>query len=264
MNTFVPSLKYLGALFVTNLKATLALRVAFWLQAGLMVVNNLVFFTIWPIFFNRYDSVNGWKLGHMAVLYGVSCTAFGVWVVVAGGVRDMAQLISDGDLDTYLTLPKNPLVRTVASRMQGSGWGDLITGIGLLSFSGVIGAWEVPLVILCVACASLIYTSTGIIAQSVAFWAGPIGSLARQFTEFLISFSVYPGSMFSGVVKVILFTIVPAGFISHLPLELIANKRWEMGAALVGATTVYCLLAIWVFSAGLRRYESGNRFGVQA
>jgi len=33
--------------------------------------------------------------------------------------------------------------------------------------------------------------------------------------------------------------------------------------AVVGGALLYTLLAVLVFRAGLRRYESGNRFGVR-
>jgi ABC-2 type transport system permease protein len=57
---------------------------------------------------------------------------------------------------------------------------------------------------------------------------------------------------------VLLFTLVPAGFISHLPVELLRTfEPWRM-AAVLGFTVLSVALAIFVFRLGLRRYESGN------
>ena len=60
-----------------------------------------------------------------------------------------------------------------------------------------------------------------------------------------------------------LYTGLPAGFISFLPVELLREFSWPTFLAVLGATAVYAGLAFAVFAAGLRRYESGNRFGVR-
>jgi ABC-2 type transport system permease protein len=95
--------------------------------------------------------------------------------------------------------------------------------------------------------------------HSVAFWAGQIDSLARQFTEFLITFSIYPERLFGGWLRVLLFTAVPAGFIGFIPVKLITEFSWTRLAILGAGGVFYVALAIGVFALGLRRYESGNQ-----
>ena len=172
-------------------------------------------------------------------------------------------MIVDGDLDTFLSQPKSPLVQVICSRSFAMGWGDIISGIILLVLSGYATWQHLPVVLLCALCGWLILLSTAIIVHCMAFWLGPITELARQFTMFVITFSVYPQSIYGGWVKVMLFTVVPAGFIGYLPVQLLLEFRWELIAAVVGGTAVYAVAAMAVFSMGLRRYESGNQIGVR-
>ena len=64
--------------------------------------------------------------------------------------------------------------------------------------------------------------------------------------------------MFHGWIRVLIFTVIPAGFISHVPVELMRSFDPLLLAGLLGATLLSCSLAVIVFRAGLRRYESGN------
>ena len=56
------TLRFLRALVATNLKASLALRGAFWARVVFMMANNLIFFVMWWVFFERFEEVRGWRL----------------------------------------------------------------------------------------------------------------------------------------------------------------------------------------------------------
>ena len=81
-------LRFAAALLAANWKACLALRAAFLWQAGAMALNNLLFFAMWWIFFERVQEVRGWRVADMCALYGVVACGFGTTVIAAGGVRD--------------------------------------------------------------------------------------------------------------------------------------------------------------------------------
>jgi ABC-2 type transport system permease protein len=258
------SLRFARALVATNLKASFALRGAFWLQAGLMTANNLLFFAFWWIFFERFEEVRGWRVADLAALYGLVAMGFGSAVLLAGGLRELSRLIVEGGLDPFLTQPKDLLLHVVASKTSASGWGDLFSGALLLGYSGLVHWQTLPLCALAVAASTTVFVATGIVLHSAAFWLGRIETLARMMWEFLIAFSTYPRPIFTGAMKWMLFTVVPAGFIGFLPVELLRDFQWSGLAAVVGGAAAYAWLARAIFSAGLRRYESGNRFSLRA
>ena len=255
--------RFWRALLATNLKASFALRGAFWIAAGAMVLNNLLFFTMWWIFFARFEEVGGWRIGDMMALYGVVAAGFGCAVVFAGGVRELSRYISEGDLDGFLCQPKPPLLHALGSATFAAGWGDLASGLLLVTLSGLLRLETVPLLLVAVLISSVVFTASGVLLHSMAFWVGRVESLARQLWEFLITFSLYPRPLFSGALKLMLFTVVPAGFIGFLPVELLRAFSWSGLAAALAGAVLYSVLAALVFAAGLRRYESGNRIGVR-
>jgi ABC-2 type transport system permease protein len=258
------SLRFLAALVSINLKSSFALRGAFWLQAGFMLANNVLFFVFWWIFFERFEEVRGWRLPDVAALFGIVAAGFGAAVVFAGGMRDLSRTIVDGDLDAFLTQPKSALLHLTASRTFASGWGDLCSGFAFLLLSGLVDAKSLPLAGVAILCSATVFVASGIVIHSLAFWLGRIEPVARQMWDFLVTFSTYPPTLFSGALKLVLFTLLPAGFIGYLPAELVRDFGWGGLLAAVGGAAAYMLLAIAVFHAGLRRYESGNRFGVRA
>ncbi|MBE3557912.1 MAG: ABC-2 family transporter protein [Ktedonobacteraceae bacterium] len=60
-----------------------------------------------------------------------------------------------------------------------------------------------------------------VILGTLAFFVGNTEGTVNQMFGALISFSTYPMDIFNGFVRVLLFTVLPAGFISYIPLQLL-------------------------------------------
>jgi ABC-2 type transport system permease protein len=258
-----PTLRFARALVATNLRASLALRGAFWLQAAFMVGNNLAFFTTWWILFARFREIGGWRLPDMMTLFGVVACGFGLSVVFCGGARRLAHAIVDGELDPLLVQPKPVLLQAVGSASTASGWGDMVSGVGMLYLAGRLEPATLPFVVLAIGVSGAVFTAVGVIFQSLAFWLGDVEQLARQLWEFTLAFALYPRPLFAGGISLLLYTVLPAGFVGYLPVELVRAPSPLLCLAAAGAAVGWCLLALVVFALGLRRYESGNRFGVR-
>ncbi|MHC5019724.1 MAG: ABC-2 family transporter protein, partial [Planctomycetota bacterium] len=120
--------------------------------------------------------------------------------------------------------------------------------------------WNWLLIPTLIAGATIALTATGVLIHSLAFWAGPVHTLTRQLWEYSLVTSVYPASIYNGVARWLFFLVLPAAFVSQLPVELLRAPRWEWAVAWAGGTAIYALLAVAVFHRGLRVYTSGNRF----
>lgn len=260
----VPQLRFAVALLATNLKASLALRGAFWIQVVAMAANNALYFTTWWVFFHRYDEIGGWRIADMLGLFGVVAAGFGTCIVLAGGIRDLARTIAEGELDPFMTQPKSPMLHVVGSRSIPSGWGDLASGLLFVAVSGLVQPETLPLLAVAVCVSASVFVASGILLHSLAFWLGRVETLVRMMWEFLLTFSLYPQALFGGVLRFVLFTLVPAGLIGFLPVGLLRDFQWGGLAAALGGAAAYAILAAWVFRCGLRRYESGSRIGVRA
>jgi ABC-2 type transport system permease protein len=247
-------------LVATNFKATLALRGAFVIQVVFMALNNFTFFVFWWALMGHVTTLRGWRLGDIQMLFGLVAAAFGLTVTVAGGVRHLGRLIEDGDLDTLLTQPKSVLVYALGLRSQPSGFGDLISGLIFIAWSGQVSWRTTPLVLVVIIASALILVASGIVFFSLAFWLGRVETVATQLWELLITFSLYPEPLFGGALRLVLFTVLPAGFVGYLPVRLIHAPSVTNVAILLIVATAYMGLAVLIFDRGLRRYASGSRF----
>ena len=249
------------ALLVMNLKASWAQRLAFAMQVGFMALNNAVFFVFWWALLHRVDQIRGWRLADMQVLFGVVAAGFGLAVTVAGGVRYLARFIDDGELDTLLTQPRSVLAYALGLRMQPSGIGDALSGIAFIVWSHQVTWRSWPIVALAVLGSAVIFVACGVVFFSAAFWLGSIDAVARQTWDLLITFSLYPEPLFGGALRLVLFTLLPAGFVGYVPARLVSHPSAIGAIALVAASAAYLGVAVAVFNRGLRRYSSGSRFG---
>jgi ABC-2 type transport system permease protein len=107
---------------------------------------------------------------------------------------------------------------------------------------------------------AVVLVACGIAFFSLAFWLGNVETLARQLWELLITFSLYPEPLFGGVLRLALFTVLPAGFVGYLPVRVVHAPSVPLVCLLVLGASAYLVLAVVMFDRGLRRYASGSRF----
>jgi ABC-2 type transport system permease protein len=254
-------LGFTGAVIGTNLKAAAMLRGAFALQIVFMMLNNATFFVFWWVLMRRVPNIRGWELGDIQVLFGVVAVAFGLAVTFAGGVWDLGRIIDEGELDTLLTQPMPVLLYALGLRLKASGFGDALSGVAFIALSGRV-SWEaVPYLALAIVASAAVLVACGVLFFSVAFWLGRVDTFARQLWELLITFSLYPEPLFGGMLRLALFTVLPAGFVGYLPARVVQTTSIADALALLAAAAGYLAFAVAVFERGLKRYSSGSRFG---
>lgn len=260
MSRRLNSLAFVRALIATNVKASLALRGAFVVQVVFMVLNNFTFFVFWWVLMEHVTELRGWRLADIQVLFGVVAAAFGLTVTVAGGVRHLGRFIEEGDLDTLLTQPRSVLVYALGMRSQPSGLGDLISGLIFIAWSGQVSWQALPAVLAAIAAGTVVFLSCGIVFFSLAFWLGTVETAARQLWELVITFSLYPEPLFGGMLRLVLFTVLPAGLVGYLPVRLVHDPSLLHLSLLAIGAGGYLAIAVAVFDRGLHRYASGSRF----
>jgi len=254
------NVSFTRALVATNFKATVALRGAFVIQVVFMALNNFTFFIFWWALMQRVTTLRGWQLGDIQMLFGIVAAAFGLTVTVAGGVRHLGRFIEDGDLDTLLTQPQPVLVSALGLRSQPSGFGDLVSGLIFIVWSGQISWSRLPIVVVVIAASAVIFVACGTVFFSLAFWLGRVETVATQLWELLVTFSLYPEPLFGGTLRLLLFTVLPAGFVGYLPVRILRAPSLVNVTILMFVAIGYLCLAVLIFDRGLRRYGSGSRF----
>jgi ABC-2 type transport system permease protein len=238
-------------------------RISFITQVVGMLLNNFIYFAIWIIFFDRFKEVRGWGINDMYITFGVLASSFGVVALFFGNAFVLGDIINNGRLDYYLSLPRPVLLHAVSSRMISSGMGDLTYGLISYSLSGQF-TWDGFIrFILATLLAATVFAAFLILVNSIAFWAGIVSSLSNLLLNAMITFGIYPITLFDNYAKLILFTIIPAALMGALPGEFVRAFTWQTLAQLLLGAMIFLGLAITVFRLGLKRYESGSAIQIE-
>ncbi len=254
-------LRFLLAIWKANLLSAMEYRVSFLSQVFGMMLNNAMYFLIWVIFFDRFKSVRGWGVTDMFITFGVAASSFGIVSLLFGNAFNLGDIISKGRLDYYLSLPRPVLLHAVASRSIASGMGDFSYGIlsylvsGAATWSGVLRFFVAVIL------AAAVFVAFLMIVQSLAFWIGTSSYLSGIAMNAMVTFAIYPITLFDPAARLILFTLVPAALMGAVPASFVRGFGWGTLAELAVGAFIFLGLSILLFYAGLKRYESGS--GVQ-
>jgi ABC-2 type transport system permease protein len=256
-------LKFLTAIWKTNLQSAMEYRGSFLTQVIGMMVNNFIYFAIWIIFFNRFEDVRGWDVNDMYVTFGVLASAFGLVSLLFGNAFTLSDIIAKGRLDYYLSLPRPVLLHTISSRTIASGMGDFLYGFISYGLSGYFSWDGLARFVLATLLAATVFVAFLILTQSLAFWFGMMNNFSNLVVNAMLTFGVYPITLFDNYAKLILFTLIPAALMGAIPAEFILNFSWGTLAQLLLGAIGFLALAIFIFNKGLRRYESGSAIQIE-
>ncbi len=104
----------------------------------------------------------------------------------------------------------------------------------------------------------IILTSFAVILGSLSFWIQKADMIADTGNGLMTNFATYPDGIFKGVVKVLLFTIVPVGFINYIPIKILVSFQLDVFLLIIVIMFFVVFLAFFIFNRGLKRYSSSN------
>jgi ABC-2 type transport system permease protein len=252
------SLSYIGALLALTVRSLRAQKLGTLFAAVMMLGNNLIIFSIWFIYFAKFSSLQGWTLRDMSMTIGVVAWAFGLTVLFAGGVREIAQNVIDGRLDVHLGRPRHPLPSLLLSRSIPSGIGDFVSAFVFWIPFAKCSAAQVVLLLALGTAAGVVMTATLTITQCLVFWAPRAQSLCEDLFNMFMVVAFYPQHPYGFMVRAILFSVFPTAVIALLPVQAVREGSVTKALLVLGAAIAYAALAKLVFDRGLRRYSSGN------
>ncbi len=258
MSRYRGYLSLAGAYVRFNLKAQLAYRGGFVSQVAAMFLNNGCWLAFWILFFHRFPVLNGWRREDLVTLWALSASGFGLAHALLGNSWSLPQLIMQGQLDAWMLYPRPLLSHLLLGSSRATAWGDLLFGFvafALLVHPGLAGwaAFGGSLL-----AATILFVAVSVFSGSFAFFIGSSAAVAEQYRFAMITFSTYPGALFGGVAKLLLFTLLPAALISDVSVEAVRSVSLKGVATALAGSLAFLALATAVFYRGLRRYESGN------
>jgi ABC-2 type transport system permease protein len=253
-------MKFYLKLLASSIKSATSNRVQCLFDMMMNLGNNMMWFIVWALFFREFKSIGSWHFKEIGALYAVLAASYGLMVSITGGVRVIPQIILSGELDIFLTKPKNLIIHLLFSTCFSKGFGDLIGSLIIILIFGLYSPFTLFVIAFSSICGFITLTSMRLLINSTLFWLGPVEEITEKYIDSLMLFSSYPTNIFSGPMKIVTYTILPAAIITGLPVELIISFSWGKMALLLGASLTFALLAVFTFYRGLKHYESGSQF----
>ena len=232
-------------------------KVTFTTNVLFMILNNASFIIQWIIFFSLKKSIGGYGLKQVLLLWGLTSGVYGFSRFFFKKAFSLSDTINNGKLDSYLVQPKNVLLSAITTDVEASALGDLLYAYIILFVYG----FTIPrflLFTLFIALGGIIVTSISVILSSLSFWFQKSDLIADTGNSLMINFSTYPDGIFKGLVKILLYTLVPVGFVIYLPLKVMLEFKLSLLLLLLLITILFITFAFIVFFKGLKRYSSSN------
>lgn len=232
-------------------------RASFISNIVFMILNNASMLIQWMVLYSLKDNIGGYTFKEVMLLWGLAASTYGVSRAFFASAFRLSDTINKGKLDAFLVQPKSVLLNTITTHVSSSAIGDLIFGFAMVFFYG-FSIKTFLLFTLFTITGGLIVTSVAVILGSLAFFLDNSDIISDSGNNLMIHFATYPDGIFKGVVKAILFTLIPVGIANYIPLKIIINFSIGNFLIVIGVTIGFILLALSIFNFGLRKYSSTN------
>ncbi len=223
-----------------------------------MFAQDIFLFAGWAVFFGAVGRVRGWGMPEIFLLYGLLFCDYGVSAVFFNGIRHLGYKVMDGELDVYLTRPQNPLPALYITRCNPGGLGDIACGLMFLAFFSGLDFGQFCLAVIAAVLVAILFETMKLIFYSFNFFFNNGSRFGDYLTDALYYLTTVPQQGQSLMVKVMLFSIMPAGFVAMLPVEVVRCNSIGLLAVLAAVVVLYGLFGMWVFNEGIRRYKRGG------
>ena len=244
-----------------NIQKEYQYKISFFTKIIMMICNNAFFILQWIIILKVCGKIGNYGFREVMLLLAVSAGSYGLAHLLFEGAFNISNLVYEGKIDVYLTQPKNVLINLSCSETSISSIGDVAYSFIALAIAGANWWWYLAIIPISIV-GAIIYTSTIVCFQTLSFYIKRGSSIADMINSSSTMFSMYPPVIFNTIIKVVLFTIIPCGFVVFVPVEFVLlsfNIWWVL--AMLGVAVVITILAFVLFNIGLKKYNSGSLMG---
>jgi ABC-2 type transport system permease protein len=227
---------------------------------------GIEFLGVW-VLLDRFGAVRGWRLGELALLFGIVNVAFALAETFGRGFDMFATMVKAGDFDRLLVRPCSTALQVAGREFHFFRLGRLLLGITMIvwgaSTAGVrFGAAKLALVVGAVAGGACVFYGLFILQATLCFWTIESLEIMNALTYGGIEAAQYPLSFYRKWFRGFFTLVVPLAFVSYVPAGVLLERattpalpaavRWA--SPLIGVAFLVVCLAVW--RIGERHYVS--------
>lgn len=248
-------------------RSQLQYRRSFALQvAGSFLLTFGDFLAIWVIF-TQLPRLDGWSLGEVALLYGMSATSFSLADLFIGHLDDLADWIVRGEFDAILLRPLPAFFTVLTAEFEMRRFGRTAQGVVsiLVALSLVNIHWNAARVLtllIAIPSGTLIFSAVWVAGATISFWSQRSTEMVNAVTYGGQQLTSYPMSIYSLPLRGLFTFAVPLAFVDYYPALYLLGKHDPLGlpyaarfiAPLVAVALVLLVRPLW--GLGVRHYRS--------
>jgi ABC-2 type transport system permease protein len=192
------------------------------------------------IIFNHFGALAGWRVGEVALLYGLASVAFGLNEMVSAGFDVFPQMIQRGEFDRVMVRPVGAFTQVLASDFQLRRLGRIIQGIAALTLATLWTpiVWtpeRLAFLMLVLVSGAVMFGALIVLGAVMCFWTVQSIEVINVLTYGGVEMASYPLPIYHEL--------------------MLGLPAWSALAAPVAAATL-AVIAWLAWQAGVRHYRS--------
>lgn len=248
--------------FKNALATRMAYRVDLFISAFIMLVFELVMPFVTLLIYRSGAGFPGWEFHEVFLIQAIFLLSKGItFPFFAGIVWNTILKIREGTYDLLLIKPRNILFMTILTGIDIEDMGKLFGGIALFIYAvfqvpnpGILN-WLVFLLLFL--CSIIVFTSFAFIMAASGFkWIGNFR--VYEIFEALTSFAMYPTSIFSKGIRILITACIPLALMGFFPASIILKKPLNGLIISLASCIFFLAFSIFFWYRMLRTYTSAG------
>jgi ABC-2 type transport system permease protein len=254
---------------LASIRGEMQYRVSFLIQLVFGFVFQTLGFIFVAVILTNFNTVAGWGLWEVGLLYGIRITGHGLWVVSMNQLYRFDWIIQEGEWDRFLIRPMPLWAQLMFTQFRIAPLGDLVSGVALLAIAVTrVGIDWTPglaaFLLLAVLGGALIDGAFQLGSAAFAFRYLETLPLRIVFDDLQGRFASYPMGIFERPLRAFMTWIVPMAFMAWLPATVLVGRTEELPfpgwvawlSPLIGVLLMAG--AIWLFRTMSTQYQSAG------
>lgn len=261
-------LRLYARLVAMQVRAQAQYKASLAIDIGTFLAVTSLEFCVVLIQFGKFPTLLGWRVGEVALLYGLVSFSLGVAEMVGAGIDGFQDTIRRGEFDRVLLRPVGPLAQVAGSDFRLRRLGRIVQGA--LSCAVALHLlphlhWTVVkalMLLLGVASGALVFTAVFLLGATMCFWTVETSELVNIAIFGGRELLSYPLPIYNQVFQRLFVFVIPLAFGSYIPVCYVLGRSLPFGlpsgvtfaAPLV--SLAFALVAAAVWRVGIRHYQS--------
>lgn len=250
-------------LWIQGIQGQIEYKLDFLLETITTTLGQVVGIAFIWVLFQNIESIKGWTLPEIMLVYGIAALPYGLSELLFDGVWSLSKYIRMGDFDLLMVRPINSLFFILVDQPVLSGLGNFLSGLIIIVIASrqLNIHWrffEFLFLIFIIICGTAIYVFINIIAASLSFWFTESGSTILYLGQRLRDFTTYPIDIYTPSLRFLLTWIIPFAFTSFFPAQYLLRRSSH--AYYIYLTPIVTLIlgyiTVRIWKAGVNQYES--------